>query len=944
MCFNTKKIISVFLTIAILFSLSGISVLAEETETEAGIAETIELAEQTENGEETTLTEARIFAQEDTKGIQVMSTTVASGSCGTDVRWQLDTDGVLIISGTGSMNDYVLSGKNNVPTTPWYGQTIKNIFVQDGVTYIGNYAFAQLKDVDTAEIADTVVDVGERIFSSSSIKSVKLSDNMSISKGMFSHSDIESISLPLSVTEIPDEAFYTCNSLKTVQVSSSLKTVGSFAFYHCTSLESINLPDYVTTYSYAFSGCKNLISISEKASIIIIPTGGYEFAEDVNLSTNIIIPEGVDTIYNQAFDGCSSIKKIILPSTLKNIYSQAFKKCGITTLELPEGLEKILPGAFNSCQNLIRVEIPDSVTLIGGSLNGIWPRNNSGGIFGNCTKLEEVKLGKGFASCEQIFGGPSGKSGEIGYNYHPNLKSVIYPQKSTKTLPYPAFWGGCQHLYGWNINDFTFYYTGNSDDGLSYVWYLAEEDERTNITYIYEVNYEANGGELAPSYQPKFPGKNLTITTHIPKREGYTFLGWSKSSAATSASYKPGSVYADDRTITLYAVWKENDISVTGVTLDKSTLSLVEGSSETLSATVTPENAANRAVTWTSSNTAVAAFSNGVVTAKSAGTATITATTADGGYTASCTVTVTAKAPTVISVTGISLNKSAVSLEEGKTEALTATITPSNATNKAVSWKSSNTAVAVVSNGVVTAKSAGTATITATTADGGYTASCTVTVTAKAVEENAPKIKISEIKAKPGNEVDVTIELKNNKGFASMGIEVGYNKDIMTLTKVTPNTGVGGTFTPAQSYTVNPFNMGWDGAANITYNGTLATMTFKVADNAPDGIYPITLDYYKGVNGNYVDGDDINYDENFDAVGFVYVSGNVIVKSYIPGDINGDEKVNNKDATFLLRYLAGWNLDGINTDALDIDGSKTVNNKDATILLRYLAGWSVTLH
>ena len=217
-------------------------------------------------------------------------------------------------------------------------------------------------------------------------------------------------------------------------------------------------------------------------------------------------------------------------------------------------------------------------------------------------------------------------------------------------------------------------------------------------------------------------------------------------------------------------------------------------------------------------------------------------------------------------------------------------------------------------------------------------------MTAKQVDDKAPKIKISEVKAKPGNEVDVTVELENNIGFASLGIEIGYDSDIMTLTKVTSNSGIGATFTPAQTYTANPFNMGWDSAANVTYNGNLSTLTFKIADNAADGIYPITVDYYKGVNGTYVDGDDVNYNENLEAVGFVYINGSVIVASYIPGDINGDEKINNKDATFLLRYLAGWNIDGINTDALDTDGSGTVNNKDATILLRYLAGWTVTLH
>lgn len=383
--------------------------------------------------------------------------------------------------------------------------------------------------------------------------------------------------------------------------------------------------------------------------------------------------------------------------------------------------------------------------------------------------------------------------------------------------------------------------------------------------------------------------------------------------------------------------------AVTGVSLNKTVLSLVEGNSDTLTATVTPTDATNKTVSWKSSDTGVATVSNGKVTAVSAGTATITATTSDGGYTASCVVKVTA-VDTTVSATGVKLNKSAVSLEEGKTETLVATVSPSDATNKAVSWKSSDAGVVTVVNGKVTAISAGTAIITATTADGGYTAICTVTVTEKIVDENAPKITIKDIKTMPGKEIAVTVELENNPGFASLGIEVGYDSDIMTLTNVTSNTGVGGTFTKAQYLSVNPFNMGWDSASDITYNGNLATLTFTVGEDVADGIYPITLDYYKGVNGNYVDGENINYDENFEAVGFVYISGNVIVASYIPGDINGDESVDNKDATFLLRYLAGWGVAGIVEDALDVDGNNYVDNKDATILLRYLAGWDVTLH
>lgn len=167
----------------------------------------------------------------------------------------------------------------------------------------------------------------------------------------------------------------------------------------------------------------------------------------------------------------------------------------------------------------------------------------------------------------------------------------------------------------------------------------------------------------------------------------------------------------------------------------------------------------------------------------------------------------------------------------------------------------------------------------ATTADGRYTASCTVTVTAKPIDDNAPKIKINDVKAKPGNEVDVTIVLENNTGFASMGIEIGYNSDIMTLTKVTSNSSVGGTFTPAQNYSVNPFNMGWSNTANIAYNGVLTTLTFKIADNATSGIYPVAVDYCKGRNGNYADGEDVNYNENLDALGLQYVNGSITVKS-----------------------------------------------------------------
>jgi uncharacterized protein YjdB len=165
-------------------------------------------------------------------------------------------------------------------------------------------------------------------------------------------------------------------------------------------------------------------------------------------------------------------------------------------------------------------------------------------------------------------------------------------------------------------------------------------------------------------------------------------------------------------------------VAVTGVSLNKGTLTLVEGGMETLTVTITPSYATNQNLTWTSSATAVATVNNGVVNAVAAGTASITVTTDDGGFTAACTVTVTAP------VTGVSLNKTALSLVVYSTEILIATVAPANATNQNVTWTSSVPAVATVDNntGLVTAVTAGTVTITATTEDGGKTANCIVSI------------------------------------------------------------------------------------------------------------------------------------------------------------------------------------------------------------------------
>lgn len=217
-------------------------------------------------------------------------------------------------------------------------------------------------------------------------------------------------------------------------------------------------------------------------------------------------------------------------------------------------------------------------------------------------------------------------------------------------------------------------------------------------------------------------------------------------------------------------------VPATGITLNHSTLSLAVGGSVALTAALTPENATD-AVVWSSNNTEIAEVSNnGTVTAKALGTATITATV--GSYTATCEVTV------AVPVTGVSLDKETMSLTEGSTGTLTATITPENATNHNLTWTSDNEEVAAVSDGVVTAVAAGTANITVTTADGGKTATCVVTVTRRSSSSSRPSYPITTPdKAENGS---VTVSPTSAKRGSVVTITVtpdaGYVLDKLTVT------------------------------------------------------------------------------------------------------------------------------------------------------------------
>jgi len=258
------------------------------------------------------------------------------------------------------------------------------------------------------------------------------------------------------------------------------------------------------------------------------------------------------------------------------------------------------------------------------------------------------------------------------------------------------------------------------------------------------------------------------------------------------------------------------DIPVTGINLNKGSLTLAVGTAEKLSFTIKPEDATNTKVTWSSSNSAVATVAaDGTVAAIAAGTAAITIKTEDGGFTDSLTVTVVA-ADQLILVTGVTLNKTALALTVGQTEKLTFTIEPADATNQNVTWISNApTKATVAADGTVTAIAAGSATITVKTDDGDKTATATVTVSA------TPPVSVTGI----------TITNKTLNLITGQSGKVNYT--------IAPNNATNKNVTWTSSATANA-TVAADGTVTAKAAGT-ATITVRTADGNKTDTCEVTV-------------------------------------------------------------------------------------------------------
>ena len=238
----------------------------------------------------------------------------------------------------------------------------------------------------------------------------------------------------------------------------------------------------------------------------------------------------------------------------------------------------------------------------------------------------------------------------------------------------------------------------------------------------FKVNFVVDGAVYATL---NTNGEEIIKMPENPTKDDYDFDGWywdkdTWQTPFTANSLLDAPLSSD---MNVYCKWKPKTVHVSGISLNKSEVSLHVDETEILTATITPANATDTSVLWESSNATIATVTGGKITALRVGSATITATANDGGQIASCEVYVTP-----ISVESVSLNYTQLSMLYGERKTLTASVTPQNATETGVIWQSSNAAVVAVENGKLTATGYGSAVITATTVDGGKTATCAVEV------------------------------------------------------------------------------------------------------------------------------------------------------------------------------------------------------------------------
>jgi len=437
----------------------------------------------------------------------------------------------------------------------------------------------------------------------------------------------------------------------------------------------------------------------------------------------------------------------------------------------------------------------------------------------------------------------------------------------------------------------------------------------------YEIHYDANGGDNIPAKQTKTHGKNLTLSTTVPTKADYIFLGWATEENPSKVQYQPGDAYTENSDIMLIAVW-EYDINSETYTVTYNAnggtgapeAQIKNHNVSIILSDIEPTRTGYTFLGWsTNRNAIVPDYPAGDIFSVNANT-TLYAVWLKSFVTKLEIIEQPAK----------------VAYEIGEELDLTGMVlqaTYSDGTTK------------IVEDGFLSSgydsDSAGVKTITVSY--GSVSTTFTVVVEEKEiVDPNAPQIIVNSVKGREGATVSVAISLKNNPGIASMRLKVDYDSSALTLVGVN-DLGVLGSQLHSDQYT-DPYVLCWANdtvTQNFTHNGDIVVLTFKINDDAAIGTYDISISY------DY-DKYDI-HNVQVQKVKFYTVDGAIEVVDVLPGDANGDGSVDTLDRLTLSRYLANWKgytLDQLNFAGADVNSDGSVDTLDRLILSRHLANWS----
>ena len=537
--------------------------------------------------------------------------------------------------------------------------------------------------------------------------------------------DLQSIYVPRTVTTVESNAAIKAENLNRVSVAdqSQLVNIGSQAFQDCASLKRFTFEGSTTLMSSidnaAFKNCKALETVKWMGESTIKSIGGSAFY-GCSVLNNVELPNSVLSIGNSAFRYNSGLTEIHLSTSLNYIDEYAFGECGFSDITLPESLANIQAGAFINNEHLQKIALPEHLQGLGSAafennsaLMSVTFRTNietmtiGNNAFNLCPMLTKVYISslKSFAQTNfnNAKANPANTSQHIYDAAGNEIINVVLPS-GTKYVNNNAF-NGCAYIESIEMPTTMDHLNDNIIMGCS-----ALKD-----VYCYaETVPDFIGTEDPADMDDVF--KQATLHVLNGKEAVYKADNWWGRFSNTEGCNAPVVVE-----------------KVTSIVLNQTEATLYVDDTMQLSATVAPTTAANKNVTWASSNDDVAMVtSDGFVLAVAEGEANITATAADGsGVTATCHIKVETKKAPVVTIVSIAFTESNVEIETGETKQLSVTYNPENATNKTLAWTSAKSAVATVdTEGNVTGVSEGKTIITAKTTDGSNkTINCIVTVT-----------------------------------------------------------------------------------------------------------------------------------------------------------------------------------------------------------------------